>query len=124
MNCPSCKSEKLVKNGVVWGKQRYKCKNCNKKYRDGARAMLSKDLKVKIIKAYLNGTRFRAASRIFDVPLTTVFYFIKKLGQKLEDVKKKEVIQDKDIIYLLEADELFTNLGKKNKSNKNMDSSR
>ncbi|WP_444876536.1 transposase-like zinc-binding domain-containing protein, partial [Bacteroides heparinolyticus] len=29
MNCPKCKSELKVKNGVIKGVQRYKCKDCN-----------------------------------------------------------------------------------------------
>ena len=29
MNCPKCKSEKKVKDGIVKNKQRYKCKGCN-----------------------------------------------------------------------------------------------
>jgi hypothetical protein len=57
---------------------------------------------------------FRHISRIFDIPLTTIFYFIKKLGKKLEDLKNKEkIITDKQIIEILEADELFTYVGRK-----------
>ena len=26
MNCPKCKSEKYVKDGIIKGKQRFKCK--------------------------------------------------------------------------------------------------
>jgi transposase-like protein len=28
MKCPKCKSESHVKNGIIKGKQRFKCKGC------------------------------------------------------------------------------------------------
>jgi len=33
-SCPCCNSEKSIKNGVVRGVQRHKCKNCGKNYSD------------------------------------------------------------------------------------------
>jgi len=32
MNCPKCKSDKYVKDGVVNQRQRYQCKQCNFRY--------------------------------------------------------------------------------------------
>jgi transposase-like protein len=33
MNCPSCKSEKIKKNGSIHnGKQKYACKDCNRQF--------------------------------------------------------------------------------------------
>ena len=33
MNCPSCNSEKVIKNGSIHnGKQKYSCKNCNRQF--------------------------------------------------------------------------------------------
>ena len=33
--CKKCASGQFVKNGIVAGKQRYKCKNCNATFRNG-----------------------------------------------------------------------------------------
>lgn len=33
--CKHCRSDKRVKNGYVHGKQRWKCKECCKTYREG-----------------------------------------------------------------------------------------
>jgi hypothetical protein len=42
-------------------------------------------------------------------------YVIKKLGKQLEELQKKEKITEKEIIEVLETDELFTYV-KKSKS--------
>jgi transposase-like protein len=82
IKCIFCGNLSAVKDGIVCGKQRYKCKECKKKFRIGAREGLkSKDLRVKIVRSYINGVGFRAISRIFEIPLSTIFYFIKRIYQ-------------------------------------------
>jgi transposase-like protein len=34
LDCKFCGSGNLVKNSIVFGKQRYKCKDCKKNFRD------------------------------------------------------------------------------------------
>ena len=111
--CQFCKSEKLVKNGVLYGRQRYLCRSCNKNFKKGIRrSKYSIDTRIKIIRSYINGVGFRAIGRIFEIPLTTVFDFIKRIGRKLEKIDKSN-LSDKEIIEVLEADELFTYVKKK-----------
>ncbi len=76
-----------------------------------------------VIKAYLNGFGFRAIGRIENISHVLVFKWIKKLGTKLEKLKGTNP-PDQTIIQLLEADELFTYVGKKTKSGKDLDSSK
>ena len=109
--CRFCGSLKLVKNGIVFRKQRYKCKTCGKNGREYKPKYLN-DIKLKIIKSYLNGVGFRQIERIFDVPYQLVVYWIKKLNSKLEELKKSDKITEKEIIEILEADELFTYIKK------------
>jgi hypothetical protein len=57
--------------------------------------------------------------------LEIVIEFSFGIGVKLDKIKReknKENITEKEIIEILEADELFTFVGKKNKSSKSMDS--
>lgn len=35
LSCKYCRSGQLVKNGIVLGKQRYKCKDCVRTFREG-----------------------------------------------------------------------------------------
>ena len=100
------------------GKQRYKCRECNKNPTEAKRKEYTKDEKLKMVKAYLNGLGFNAIARVFDVSVSGVTYFIKNLGTKLEELKKKE-IREEDVIQLLEADELFTYVKKRTAAKQN-----
>ncbi len=42
-----------------------------------------------------------------------MIYIIKKIGEKLEEMKKHQKITEKEIVTILEADELFTYMGRK-----------
>lgn len=39
--CPHCNSTHIVKNGKLNGKQRYKCRGCNKTFNDFTKSELS-----------------------------------------------------------------------------------
>ena len=122
-SCKFCNGKNIVKNGKVnGGNQRYKCRDCARNFTI-TKSKYSITKKVQIIKAYLNGVGFRQIERIFDTPNTLVLYWIKKLGTKLEKLKGQNP-PDKTIIQILEADELFTYVGKKTKSGKSMDGSK
>ena len=82
------------------------CKDCGKNFRE-YKPKYNKETVTKIVKAYLNGVGFRAVDGIFDIPRMSVFCIIKKLGTKIEEIKTKE-IKDEKIIKILQADELFT----------------
>jgi transposase-like protein len=121
--CRFCNSKNIIKNGIVWQKQRYKCKECKRTFTNARRNEYGKDVKLKLIKSYINGVGFRQISRIFDIPLSAVIYIIKKVALRLDDIKNKGNITEREIIEILEADELFTYVGKKNKPSKSMDGS-
>ncbi len=123
MECVYCKSEKVVKNGVLYGCQRYLCKDCKKNFRPRV-PKYSVEQRKRVVRAYLNGVGFRAIGRIESISHVLIFKWVKKLGKKLgkklEDLKGKNP-PDKTIIEILEADELFTYVGKKNKPGKSVD---
>jgi len=110
--CRFCGSERIVKNGVILNKQRYECKDCGRNPRKTDKREYTRDEKIKILKSYLNGVGFRAIGRIFDISLSGVIYTIKKYGKKLQELKKKE-FSEKEVLEVLEADELFTYVKKK-----------
>ena len=57
-------------------------RKCNKNFKEGNRkSKHDKSIKVKIVRSYINGVGFRVISRIFKIPLTTIFYFIKRSGE-------------------------------------------
>ena len=57
MNCPKCKSEKKIKNGVIKGIQPYKCKSCD----------YPLSTKKKALQLYLEGLGFGSIGRLLGV---------------------------------------------------------
>ena len=66
VKCRHCGSEVLRKDGVIKGKQRYKCKRTTKENDQRYKYSLSKRLKV--LKGYLEGLGIMALDRLEGVP--------------------------------------------------------
>ena len=75
--CPKCGSEKCVKDGIVKGKQRYRCKHCNFRHTVQYRGK-SPDVKRQALELYLEGLGFRSIGR-FLTCLRRQVSFQKKL---------------------------------------------
>ena len=82
MECQNCKSTKIVKNGIFYGKQRYLYKECRKTFIPRT-LKYSKEEIIRVIKSYLRGVGIRAMGDIENIDFQLVFYWIKKLGKKL-----------------------------------------
>ena len=113
--CKHCGSNKRVKNGYVHGKQRWKCKSCNRTYRDGdLRERYSNDQRLRVIKWYLEGAGIMSIERMEGVPNPLIIKWIRKfskiLRQKLNETAISEDVKD---IQILELDELFSYCQKK-----------
>jgi hypothetical protein len=83
----------------------------------------SLEQKKRIIMACLNTVGFRAVDGIFDIPRMSVFCIIKKLGTKIEEIKTKE-IKDEKIIKNPPSRRTIYLRREKNKPSKNMDGSK
>ncbi len=87
MICKYCGSNKMVKDGVVAGKQRYKCKECHKTMRKGANGdNVDNDdkrdkyplwQKISAIRAYIKGNNLNETARISMTSPTLVRNWIK-----------------------------------------------
>ena len=113
--CKHCGSEKRVNNGYVQGKQRYKCKDCNRTYREGdLREKYSNEQRLRVIKWYLEGAGIMSIERMEGVPNPLIIKWIRKfskiLRQKLNETPIPKDIKD---IQILELDELFSYCRKK-----------
>jgi transposase-like protein len=67
-NCPSCKSDKVIKNGSSRGKTKYKCNVCRRTFYDANSHRMKQ--KERILKEYLN--RMSIIAKVEGKPLTTV----------------------------------------------------
>lgn len=68
MACSKCGDEKMIKNGIVRGLQRYQCKRCGYNYTVAHKSTaFSAHVKQQGLNMYLEGAGFRAIARILQV---------------------------------------------------------
>ena len=108
--CKHCGSDKHVKNGIVHGKQRYKCKDCARTYREGdLREKYTAEQRIRVIKWYLEGAGIMSIERMEGVANPLIIKWIRKfskiLRQRLDETVIPEDVKD---IQILELDELFS----------------
>lgn len=108
MECSKCKSIDRIKNGIVQGVQRYKCKACGYNYTVAfRRGTKPADQKRLALLMYLEGLGFRSIGRILNVHNTTVYRWIRNFGEQVE------VIRNDKPVKIMELDELHTYIGHK-----------
>ena len=108
MNCPRCNSSSHKKNGIVGGRQRYKCSDCGYNYTVELKSTaFSASAKRQALQLYLEGLGFRSIGRFLGVSHVSVQKWIKKFGQELEDLKSENEIS------IVEMDEMHTYIGNK-----------
>jgi transposase-like protein len=106
--CKRCNSGGCVKNGMMQKKQRYRCKVCGYNFTQGdGRSDYDAATKQMAVRMYLNNCGFRRISDIIEVPLTTVFGWIQRAGQIVDEMVKTQKQEGGDI-EILEMDELYT----------------
>ncbi len=107
LNCPSCKSELRTKDGIIKGKQRYKCKSCNFRYTIEDRSDAKNLLKRSALDLYLEGLGFRSIGRILKVSHVTVYNWIRSFGKIVESLRSSKTPE------VVEIDELHSYIGSK-----------
>ena len=78
MDCPRCKSANRVRNGVVAGRQRYKCKDCDFNYMVESKSDVKpREVSKMALDLYLEGLRSRAIGRVLRISYGTVYQRVK-----------------------------------------------
>ena len=103
MDCPICKSKNKIKNGIIKGVQRYKCKDCGRNYTVAHKstAKLPSERRLGLM-MYLEGLSFHSIGRILGVSHVAVMNWVKKYGSQLEEIKNEKPIS------VVEIDELHS----------------
>ena len=84
--CKSCKSESIVKNGIVRGHQRYRCKSCRYNFTQTPKLGVPAALKSLALVLYgLCGMSMNKIGKIFGVSNVAVLKWVRKEGQKIKD---------------------------------------
>jgi transposase-like protein len=104
--CPKCKATDFCKDGIVKGRQRYKCKSCNYRF---TVEYLGKPEKLKrdALILYLEGLGFRSIGRFLKVSHVSIHNWIKEFGEKIEGIRSSTEIE------VIELDEMHTYIGTK-----------
>jgi transposase-like protein len=108
VQCPKCKSERFIKDGIVKSKQRYKCKTCNFRYTVTQKST-EKPLYLKrfALQLYLEGLGFRSIGRVLKVSNVSILNWIRQFGEQVKSLQSDEPAS------ITEMDEMHTYIGTK-----------
>jgi transposase-like protein len=109
--CTKCSCEKVVKNGLMQGNQRYKCKDCGFNFTILKKGRGKSDSQKRMaLHMYLEGMGFRAISRVLKVSNVAVLNWVRGFGEKV-----KELHQDvkPESVEVMELDEMWHYVQKK-----------
>jgi transposase-like protein len=108
MNCSKCGSTNHCKDGVINGRQRYKCKDCQYHYTVAGKSdVKTNGVKRQAFELYLEGLGFRATGRFLHISYGTVYQWITQWKRHLE-------LPDRNgNISVVEPDKMHTYMGRK-----------
>lgn len=101
--------EDCVKDGIVRGRQRWRCRECGYRHTVQQRGK-DTHLKRQAVELYLEGLGFRSIGRFLKVSHVAVYQWIRSFGEKLEDLRSANAIE------IVEMDEMHTSIGSKKTS--------
>lgn len=105
--CPKCHGEGCVKDGIVNGRQRHRCKGCGYRHTVAERGA-GAAVRRQALQLYLEGMGFRAIGRFLEVSHVAVYYWVKAFGKAVESVRNTD-----GEVKVVEMDELHSYVGHK-----------
>jgi len=106
MECPKCRSVECVRNGLMEGFQRYKCKKCGCNYTRSYAYYQKKDKKRRFaLSMYLEGLGFHSIARLLGVSHVSVINWVKKYGSQLIGIRNPRPCR------IMELDEMHSYIG-------------
>ena len=106
-----CKCEEYQKNGMVKGKQRYRCKRCGYNYRTEKYYKYYSDAEKKEALRYHNeGIGFRIIGRLLRMDPKSVINWVKKAAKQIQYIIKDSKAPEN--VEIVELDEMCTTLKK------------
>ena len=109
LKCRHCGCEELSKDGIIKGKQRYKCKKCKRTTRENdQRYKYSISTRLRVLKGYLEGVGIMELERLTGVPNPLIIKWIRNYAKILRElIAKATVSKTLENIEILEMDELL-----------------
>jgi IS1 family transposase/transposase-like protein len=108
INCPSCDSHNVIKNGSIHnGKQKYECKDCKRQFVENPNnIVISVETKQLIDKLLLERISLRRIARVTEVSLAWLQNYV---NDKLSRIPRQIRVSEKDLGRLvIECDEMWS----------------
>lgn len=103
LKCLRCGCEKVVKNGFIFGLQRYKCKKCGYQYTKTKPHGRSDTEKRTAVMLYASGLSMSMIAKMIDVSVQTVSRWIRTFyTEKLDEIPKMEPMQKTTLKKVME----------------------
>lgn len=122
IECKRCGSNQIVKNGMMCGKQRYRCKDCKLNFIIGdERVKYGPQDKLKVLKLYLENCGIRSIERLTGIRNSQISKWIEGAADEIREELSKQSKRVKSIrdISIMEIDELCTYIKKDPKMGEN-----
>ncbi len=81
LRCKRCGSEEQVKNGLMSGKQRYRCRTCGLNFTDTPPRGMPLAMKVTAVLLYLSGLSMNRTAKLLGVSTPSVMTWIEQLAK-------------------------------------------
>lgn len=100
--CPRCKSNWIIKNGKIKGRQKFKCKSCGKQFDEFTNSPLSNtnlSLKTwsKFCKLMFNGLSLNECREELNLTIKTLFYMrhrvLNVINLVIKDIPLKDIVE-------------------------------
>ena len=104
MTCPKCIASEKIKNGIIRGLQRYKCKSCGFNFSVERHSNeYPKSTRRKALQLYLEGLGLRSIGRALGVSNVSVLNWIRKFGEEVKTLQSES-----NEIEMVELDEMHS----------------
>jgi transposase-like protein len=110
MQCERCGSNHTIRVGKHLGKQRWRCKACDKRMTEGKRVRYPQSVKDKAIQLHLEGMGFRAIARIMGCSNVAVLKWVRQAANQLPKTELPEYVE------VMEVDEMWHFVKKRRES--------
>ena len=105
LRCKRCGAEEHVKNGLMRGKQRYRCKACGLNFTDTPPRGMPLAMKVTAVLLYVSGLSMNRTAKLLGVSTPTVMAWIERFAevyaQKPEPEGRAAVVELDEVWHYL-----------------------
>ena len=106
--CKRCSSSYQVKSGMMYNKQRYKCKKCNFHYTLGDnRLRYSITEKLMTLSLFKKVLSLRSIASIIGTNNVTILQWIRNIGSSIKEKLMSQPVEESENLDIIEIDEMW-----------------